>query len=66
MPYLDDVIVIQAIGPIKVLGPTTLALDGGTAGFWLESMGERGNVSLTISANRFGSRTLEMTVVNRA
>lgn len=64
MPYLNAVVFIQAVGPVKVLGPSTLALVGGCAGFWLETTGEPGPVTLMASAERFSSVTLRLSVID--
>ncbi len=61
LPFLDDIITLRVNGPAKLLGPDSLALNGGTTGFWLESTGEAGSVTVDISAARFKGQTLAIT-----
>ena len=53
LPFLDEPVMIQVSGPAKLLGPSIVTLTGGTAGFWLESTGGKGDVKVDVSSPRF-------------
>ena len=61
LPFLNEAITIKVDGPAKVLGPETVAFQGGTTGFWLQATGEAGAIKLEISSARFASQSLSLT-----
>jgi len=60
LPFLDDVAKIEVVGAAKLLGPDILLFKGGVSGFWVETTGERGPITVTVSTRRLGSKTLEL------
>ena len=60
LPFLDEPVTINVTGPAKVLGPAVVVLTGGTIGFWLESTGGKGAVTVDISSPRFAPQTLAL------
>jgi beta-galactosidase len=63
LPFLHDAITVKVDGPARVIGPGSLALQGGTTGFWLESTGLPGAVTVEVSSPRFATTTLSVTSV---
>ncbi|WP_438748515.1 glycoside hydrolase family 2 protein [Pararhizobium sp. O133] len=61
VPFLNDIVTVSVDGPARLIGPSTLTLAGGTTGFWLESTGETGAITLRVSSERFGSQSLPLT-----
>ena len=58
LPFLDDVATITVTGAAKLLGPDLLMFKGGLTGFWVETTGERGTITITVTTRRLGSKTL--------
>ena len=63
LPFLDDVVTVSVQGPAKILGPSTLVLTGGTSGFWLESTGGTGAITLDLSSTRYGNQSLTLSAI---
>ncbi len=61
LPFLNEAITIKVDGPAKLVGPETVAFQGGTAGFWLQATGEAGVVELGVSSPRFAKQGLRLT-----
>lgn len=61
VPFLNDIVTISIDGPGRLIGPDALTLAGGTTGFWLESTGDTGPITLRVSSERYGSQTLSLT-----
>ncbi|MBN2656347.1 MAG: glycoside hydrolase family 2 protein [Spirochaetales bacterium] len=53
--YGNDAFQIETTGPIEVIGPETIALVGGSVGFWLKTRGEEGQAQVKIHSGRFGT-----------
>ncbi len=53
LPFLDEVVTLRVTGPAKVLGPTALVLKGGSTGFWLETTGGAGEITIEATCPRF-------------
>ncbi|AVA25254.1 MULTISPECIES: glycoside hydrolase family 2 TIM barrel-domain containing protein [unclassified Rhizobium] len=60
LPFLNDVATIKVTGPAEVIGPQTIAFQGGTTGFWLQSTGEAGAIIVEVSSSRFATRTVTL------
>jgi len=61
LPFLNEAVTIKVEGPAKVIGPETVAFQGGTTGFWLQAIGEAGAIRLEVSSPRFASQSLSFT-----
>ena len=61
LPFLDEPVTIQVRGPAKLLGPSVVVLTGGTTGFWLESTGGRGDVTVDVLSPRFAGQRFTVT-----
>jgi len=51
--YSNEVISVKVKGPLELIGPSNLALLGGSTGFYLKTTGELGEATITISSNHF-------------
>lgn len=60
LPFMDDVVQVQVTGAAKLLGPDLLTLKGGTTGFWLETTGAVGDISLRVSTRRMGEQRVAL------
>ena len=58
LPFLFEPVEIAVAGPARRIGPALVPLRGGSTGFWLESTGTSGEITVTVSSPRFGARTL--------
>ncbi|TCR78995.1 glycoside hydrolase family 2 TIM barrel-domain containing protein [Rhizobium sp. BK376] len=63
LPFLNDVATIRVSGPAKVIGPDGLAFQGGTTGFWLETTGHPGPITVEVSSPRFSAETIQLSAV---
>ncbi len=63
-PYLFEPFEFKADGSVELYGSPRLAsMEGGALGVYIRTNGRKGAGSLTISSERFGSRTIEFEVV---
>ncbi|PQA79373.1 glycoside hydrolase family 2 protein [Rhodoferax sp. TS-BS-61-7] len=60
LPFLDDVVQVQVSGAAKLLGPDTLTLKGGVTGFWVETTGAVGDITVRVSTRRMGEQLLAL------
>ena len=61
-PFLTEALHVQIDGPARLLGPEMLALRGGSAAFWIESMGSRGTVRGVATSPRFQPAEIVLSV----
>jgi beta-galactosidase len=66
VPFLNDVVTVDVDGPARLIGPGVLTLAAGTTGFWLESIGETGAITVRVSSERFGSQALSLQALSSA
>lgn len=62
LPFLDEVISLDVEGPAKIIGPDVITLRGGSAAFWVETIGRRGAVTLTAFGQRMGIATVGLDI----
>lgn len=60
LPFMDDVVHVEVTGAAKLLGPDLLTLKGGTTGFWLETTGAVGDITLRVSTRRMGEQRVTL------
>jgi beta-galactosidase len=60
LPFLMEPVEIEVTGAARRLGPGLVPLRGGSTGFWLESIGEKGPVTVNVSSPRFGTTTIRL------
>ncbi|MDR7145991.1 glycoside hydrolase family 2 TIM barrel-domain containing protein [Rhizobium sp. BE258] len=53
LPFMDDSVTLRVEGPAKIVGPGSVPLQGGTAGFWLEATGLTGTITVEATSSRF-------------
>lgn len=53
LPFINAVAKIKLSGPARIQGPEEIVLTGGSAGFWVESNGVFGEISIEISCAGF-------------
>jgi beta-galactosidase len=63
IPFLNDVVSLKVHGPGRIVGPQSIPFQGGTTGFWLESTGLPGAITVEVSSSRFAATTLQLTAV---
>ena len=61
LPFLFDAAEIAVSGAGRRLGPAQVPLRGGAAGFWLESTGKPGPVTVSVTSPRFAPTTITVT-----
>ena len=60
LPFLLDPVEIAVSGPATLVGPKLVPLRGGSTGFWLESTGATGPITVKVTGQRFGTTTLSL------
>ena len=53
MDYSTEVIKIDIDGPLRLIGPNTLALTGGSVAFWVRTIGEKGEARIKVSSQNY-------------
>lgn len=61
LPFMEDSISLRVEGPAKIVGPTNVPLQGGTAGFWLEATGLTGTITVEATSSRFPAVSFSVT-----
>ena len=64
IPYINEFITIDTTGPIEVIGPKTVALIGGSIGFWVRTkVGEEvGVATVKVTSSRGDTKEVEIRV----
>ncbi|HVG47789.1 MAG TPA: glycoside hydrolase family 2 TIM barrel-domain containing protein [Rubellimicrobium sp.] len=60
LPFLQDAVRIEVDGPVRLIGPGTAYLAGGTTGFWLRATGGTGAVRVRVTTDRFAPAVLHI------
>ena len=63
LAFLNDVVSIAVSGAGERIGPASVALQGGATGFWLRATGRAGEITVTVTTTRLGTKTLTLTAV---
>ncbi|KQV66307.1 glycoside hydrolase family 2 TIM barrel-domain containing protein [Rhizobium sp. Root1220] len=63
LPFMNDNITLRVEGPAKIIGPSSVPLQGGTTGFWLEATGLVGNITVEVTSPRFAPVQLDIVAV---
>jgi beta-galactosidase len=58
LPFLLDPVEIGVEGAATLSGPSLVPLRGGSTGFWLESTGTPGPITVKVTGPRFGTTTI--------
>jgi beta-galactosidase len=60
LPFLFEPVEIAVEGPASLVGPNLVPLRGGSTGFWLESTGTPGPITVRVTGQRFGTTTISL------
>jgi len=60
LPFLLDPVEIDVEGAATLSGPDLVPLRGGATGFWLESTGTPGPITVKVTGQRFGTTTISL------
>ena len=60
LPFLFEPIEIEVTGAGRRVGPKLVPLRGGSTGFWVESIGTSGPITVSVSSPRFGTATIDL------
>ncbi len=60
LPFLFEPVEIAVSGAGRLVGPSLVPLRGGSTGFWVESTGARGAITVNVSSPLFGTTTIAL------
>ena len=60
LPFLMEPVEIEVTGAGRRIGPGLVPLRGGSTGFWVESTGVAGPITLRVTSPRFGTTTVDL------
>lgn len=60
LPFLADPVRVRTQGPVRLIGPEVVTFAGGAAGFWVESTGRSGAVTIEVGSPRFATVRLDL------
>ena len=60
LPFLLDPVSMEVEGGARLVGPSVVPLRGGATGFWLESTGTPGPITVKVTGPRFGTTTISL------
>ena len=60
--FSNEVIRVSVEGPLEIIGPSNLALIGGSIGIYVKTIGQKGPAKITISSNNFEDKIIEFEV----
>lgn len=61
VPFADSAVKVTVNGAASLIGPSEFPLIGGDRAFWIRTNGEKGNISVTVSAHGIGKVKLDLT-----
>ncbi len=62
LPFNQDIVTLSTEGPVKVIGPKTVALRGGMGGTYVKSTGVPGEAKLIITAEGLEPQVIELNI----
>lgn len=65
LSFCQEPLRLEARGPIAIIGPDMISLQGGMAGTYVKTIGQSGEASLTIKSGSFGEETVIFQVKER-
>lgn len=63
--YCNEFVSLEIEGDIKLIGPRTIPLIGGSSAFWIKSLGCEGNGKVTITSERYGKEEINIKVIKK-
>lgn len=64
--FFNDPVVIETEGPIEVIGPSVVSLQGGMGGTYIRTIGEAGKASVKIRSLQTEAAVIEFTINDRS
>ena len=61
----NEPLTLSVDGPLSIIGPSTIALQGGMGGTYVRTCGITGSAELTITGDLLGEHTVEFQIANR-
>jgi beta-galactosidase len=65
LPFMSDPVTIHVTGPARRLGPASVPLRAGATGFWVQA-DAAGQIAVTVTHDRLGSTTIDLTARGQA
>ena len=62
LPFSNDPLCLSTIGPIELIGPSIISLQGGMCGTYVKTTGKKGDAKLIITPQTGASKTIEFTI----
>ena len=62
LPFSNDPICLSTVGPIEIIGPSIISLQGGMCGTYVKTNGKTGDAKLIITPQHGSSKTIEFTI----
>ena len=62
LPYANDPMMLSTVGPIEVIGPSIISLQGGMGGTYVRTTGKAGDAKLIITPQFGDSKEVKFTV----
>jgi beta-galactosidase len=62
LPYSREIVHVSCDGPIELIGPSTLVLQGGQTGLYVKTLHQKGQAKIHVKSERFGQQTLDLNV----
>lgn len=62
LPFFNNPVELSTEGPIEIIGPKIVSLQGGMGGTYIKTLGKEGNASVTISGMNGTSETIKVMV----
>ena len=65
LSYCNEPLTLSVKGPLSIIGPSTIVLQGGMGGTYVRTCGITGSAELTITGDLLGEHTVEFQIANR-
>jgi len=62
LPFANDPVCLSTVGPIEIIGPSILSLQGGMGGTYVKTIGKTGEAKLIITPQYGESTTIDFTI----
>ena len=62
LPFANDPVTLSVTGPLEIIGPKVITLNGGMGGTYLKTIGEKGDAVLTVSSEGLDPVTVKFSV----
>lgn len=62
LDFANEPVSLSVTGPIEIVGPELISLNGGMGGTYVRTMGEAGEATLTVSVPGFGTKTIQFSI----